>query len=71
LFEINNASNQSILALEGHTGNVTCLGFQRNGRYLYSSSEDGTVSYLIHTSYIYHIYLTSIISYISNIHSNI
>lgn len=43
LFEINNASNQSILTLEGHTGNVTCLGFQRNGRYLYSSSEDGTV----------------------------
>ena len=44
LFEINNASNQSILTLEGHTGNVTSLGFQRNGRYLYSSSEDGTVS---------------------------
>eukprot|EP00574_Skeletonema_japonicum_P004156 CAMPEP_0201728294 /NCGR_PEP_ID=MMETSP0593-20130828/15435_1 /ASSEMBLY_ACC=CAM_ASM_000672 /TAXON_ID=267983 /ORGANISM="Skeletonema japonicum, Strain CCMP2506" /LENGTH=317 /DNA_ID=CAMNT_0048220349 /DNA_START=6 /DNA_END=959 /DNA_ORIENTATION=+ len=43
LFEINNASNQSILTLEGHTGNVTSLGFQRNGRYLYSSSEDGTV----------------------------
>ena len=46
LFEINNASNQSILTLEGHTGNVTSLGFQRNGRYLYSSSEDGTVSWL-------------------------
>ena len=46
LFEINHASNQSILTLEGHTGNVTSLGFQRNGRYLYSSSEDGTVSCL-------------------------
>ncbi len=49
LFEINNASNQSILTLEGHTGNVTSLGFQRNGRYLYSSSEDGTVSVIILT----------------------
>lgn len=56
LFEINNASNQSILTLEGHTGNVTSLGFQRNGRYLYSSSEDGTVSiFLEHTSL--HIYI--------------
>jgi G protein beta subunit-like protein len=44
LFEINNSSNQNpILTLEGHTGNVTSLGFQRNGRYLYSGSEDGTV----------------------------
>jgi G protein beta subunit-like protein len=31
------------LTLEGHTGNVTSLGFQRDGRYLYSSSEDGTI----------------------------
>jgi G protein beta subunit-like protein len=44
LFEINNPSNQNpILCLEGHAGNVTSLGFQRNGRYLYSGSEDGTV----------------------------
>lgn len=44
LFEINNSSNQNpILTLEGHTGNVASLGFQRNGRYLYSGSEDGTV----------------------------
>ena len=44
LFEINNSSNQNpILNLEGHTNNVTSLGFQRNGRYLYSGSEDGTV----------------------------
>ncbi|KAL9187847.1 hypothetical protein ACHAXT_006225 [Thalassiosira profunda] len=44
MFEINNSSNQNpILCLEGHTGNVTSMGFQRNGRYLYSGSEDGTV----------------------------
>lgn len=44
LFEINNNSNSNaILCLEGHTSNVTSLGFQRNGRYLYSGSEDGSV----------------------------
>lgn len=42
LFEVNNASNQNpILSLEGHTGNVTSLGFLRNG--VCSGSEDGTV----------------------------
>ncbi|KAG7363790.1 WD40 repeat-containing protein [Nitzschia inconspicua] len=37
--------NQSnpVLTLEGHTSNVTSLGFQRDGRFLYSSSEDGTI----------------------------
>jgi len=29
--------------LEGHTGNVTSLGFQKDGRYLYTGSEDGTI----------------------------
>ena len=32
-----------MLTLEGHTSSVTSLGFQRDGRYLYSGSEDGTV----------------------------
>jgi len=44
LFEINNTSNHNpVLTLESHTGSVTSLGFQRDGRYLYSGSEDGTV----------------------------
>ena len=44
LYEINNAANhQPVLTLEGHAGSVTSLGFQRDGRYLYSGSEDGTV----------------------------
>lgn len=34
---------QAVLTLEGHTNNVTAIGFQKDGRYLYSSSEDGTV----------------------------
>ena len=34
---------QAVLTLEGHTNNVTAIGFQRDGRYLYSCSEDGTI----------------------------
>ncbi|KAL7565520.1 hypothetical protein ACA910_012254 [Epithemia clementina (nom. ined.)] len=33
----------AVLTLEGHMGNVTCIGFQKEGRFLYSSSEDGTI----------------------------
>jgi G protein beta subunit-like protein len=36
-------SQQAVLTLEGHTGAVTSLGFQKDGRYLYSAAEDGTV----------------------------
>jgi G protein beta subunit-like protein len=36
-------SQQAVLTLEGHTGAVTSLGFQKDGRYLYSASEDGTI----------------------------
>lgn len=34
---------QAVLTLEGHTANVTSIGFQKDGRYLYSGSEDGTI----------------------------
>ena len=34
-----NALNQS----SGHTGNVTAIGFQREGKWLFSGSEDGTI----------------------------
>jgi G protein beta subunit-like protein len=34
---------QAVLTLEGHTSNVTSIGFQKDGRFLYSGSEDGTV----------------------------
>jgi len=44
LYEIANAEHQQpVLTLEGHTSSVTSLGFQKDGRYLYSGSEDGTV----------------------------
>ena len=34
---------QPVLTLEGHTNNVTAVGFQKDGRYLFSGSEDGTI----------------------------
>ena len=34
---------QPVLTLEGHTSSVTSLGFQRDGRYLFSGSEDSTI----------------------------
>jgi G protein beta subunit-like protein len=34
---------QPVLTLEGHTSSVSSLGFQRDGRYLFSGSEDGTI----------------------------
>ena len=44
LYEIANLEHQQpVLTLEGHISSVTSLGFQRDGRYLYSGSEDGTV----------------------------
>eukprot|EP00980_Cylindrotheca_fusiformis_P014952 scaffold4095_cov117-Cylindrotheca_fusiformis.AAC.9 len=44
LYDIaNSKQGQPVLELEGHNGNVTSLGFQRDGRYLYSGSEDGTI----------------------------
>jgi G protein beta subunit-like protein len=44
LYDIANTENPNpVLTLEGHTASVTSLGFQRDGRYLYSGSEDGTI----------------------------
>ena len=43
LFEINSGNAQPVLTCEGHTSSVTSLGFQREGRWMYTGSEDGTV----------------------------
>jgi target of rapamycin complex subunit LST8 len=39
----NSALDPAVLTLEGHTGNVTSLGFHKDGRYLYTGSDDGTM----------------------------
>lgn len=71
LYDINNPSvDQPVLTLEGHTAAVTSLGFQRDGRYLYSGSEDGTYfAFCIGRRYIVvlfsHFYYIIIISLLS------
>lgn len=32
-----------VMSFDGHTTNVTSLGFQREGKWMYTGSEDGTV----------------------------
>lgn len=43
LYDINAKTAEPLATYEGHTACVTALGFQRDGRWMYSSSEDGTV----------------------------
>ncbi len=43
LFEVNTNNPQPITSFDGHTNNVTAVGFERDGRWMYSGSEDGTV----------------------------
>lgn len=32
-----------VVSFEGHTGNVVAIGFQKEGRWMYTGSEDGTI----------------------------
>lgn len=43
LFEVNSSNPAPLSTFEGHTNNVTAVGFERDGRWMYSGSEDGTV----------------------------
>ena len=43
LYEVNSKSADPLMTYEGHTGNVTSLGFQRDGRWMFSGSDDGTI----------------------------
>lgn len=43
IFDINSSDDKPILTYEGHTSNVTAIGFQKDLKWLYSCSEDGTV----------------------------
>jgi G protein beta subunit-like protein len=43
LYEINSNNQNPIASFEGHTNNVTGVGFQRDKKWLYSCSEDSTV----------------------------
>lgn len=43
LFDVNSAADTPVLVFDGHSGNVTVIGFQKDLKWLYSSSEDNTV----------------------------
>lgn len=43
LYDINSNDDRPLVSYEGHSGNVTGLGFHRDQRWLYSCSEDGSV----------------------------
>lgn len=43
LYDVNSLSDSALLSFDGHTNNITELGIQRDGKWLYSCSEDGTM----------------------------
>lgn len=43
LYDIASTNPAPVSTFEGHTGNITAVAFQREGRWLCTSSEDGTV----------------------------
>ena len=43
LYDVSSSSDSPVISFEGHTSNVTGLGFQKDTQWLYSCSEDGTV----------------------------
>lgn len=43
LYDINSTNPNALLTFEGHTGNVTGVAFHHEGRWMVTSSEDGTV----------------------------
>lgn len=43
IYDVNSSHESALMSLEGHSQNVTGLGFQRDGKWVYSCSEDGTM----------------------------
>lgn len=43
LFEINSTNPTPVTTFDGHTSNVTAVGFQKDRKWMYTGSEDGTV----------------------------
>ncbi|GFY80595.1 transducin/WD40 repeat-like superfamily protein [Actinidia rufa] len=43
LFDVNSNTPQPLASFESHTNNVMAVGFQCDGKWMYSGSEDGTV----------------------------
>jgi G protein beta subunit-like protein len=43
LFEVNTNNNNPVTSFDGHKNNVTAAGFQKDGKWMFTGSEDGTV----------------------------
>jgi len=43
LYEVNSNNPQPIQTYEGHSGNVTAVGFQKDSKWMYTGSEDGSI----------------------------
>jgi len=43
LFEVNTNNPSPVTSFDGHTGNVTAIGFQKEGKWMFSGSEDQTI----------------------------
>ena len=43
MFDVNSNADAPLVSFDGHCSNVTAVGFQRDGKWLFSSSEDGSV----------------------------
>jgi target of rapamycin complex subunit LST8 len=43
LSQVTTNNPQPVLSFDGHTNNVTAVGFERDSKWLFSGSEDGTV----------------------------
>jgi target of rapamycin complex subunit LST8 len=43
VFEVNGSDDKPTFTYDGHSNNVTSIGFQKDQKWLFSSSEDGTI----------------------------
>lgn len=43
LYDINSAHPNPVTSFDGHTGNVTSVGFQKDRKWMFTGSEDGTI----------------------------
>jgi G protein beta subunit-like protein len=43
LYQINSSNPNAVTSFDGHTGNVTAVGFQKERKWMYTGSEDGSV----------------------------
>jgi target of rapamycin complex subunit LST8 len=38
LYEVNSSDNEAVVTYEGHTGNVTAIGLQKDSKWMYSGA---------------------------------